>query len=100
MNITIQAIHVEASDQLRDFIHEKAEKLRDIYEGIIDVEVVIWEENTSKPEKYAAEFKVNVPKQLLVAKQHADSYYSATEQAQEQMIRQLKKYKDKHYSHA
>jgi putative sigma-54 modulation protein len=100
MNITIQAIHFQADDHLRNFIHEKAEKLVDFFEGIIDAEVVIWQENTSQPEKYGVEFKVKVPKQLLVAKDHAQNFYSATEQAQEQMIRQLKKYKEKHYSHA
>jgi putative sigma-54 modulation protein len=95
MKLQMHSIHFDADRKLIDFIQKKADKLDTFYDQIIDGEVFMRiDKNNSKANKII-EIKLNVPGKQFFAKNQADSFEAATDEAVEGLRRQIKKYKEK-----
>lgn len=95
MEVRIQSIHFDASEQLQAFVQKKAEKLDRFYEDIKKVEVTL---KVVKPETAAnkeAGVKITVPGGELYANKTCDSFEEAVDQCMEALTRQLGKLKEK-----
>ncbi len=95
----MNAVHVNATPQLLDFIQRKVDKLEAIYERIVDGEVFLKLENGEAIDNKIVEIKLNIPGNQLFAKEQSESFEAATDQAVDALRRQLRKYKEKQSSH-
>lgn len=95
MKLQMHSIHFDADRKLIDFIQKKADKLDTFFDQIIDGEVFMRiDKNDSKANKII-EIKMNVPGKQFFAKNQADSFEAAADEAVEGLRRQIKKYKEK-----
>jgi len=95
MEIRIQSIHFDASEQLQAFIQKKVAKLEKYYEEIKIVEVSL---KVVKPETAAnkeAGINIIVPNGDFYANKICDSFEEAVDEALEALSKQLLKYKEK-----
>lgn len=99
MKLQMNAVHVNATPQLLDFIQRKVDKLEAIYERIVDGEVFLKLENGEAIDNKIVEIKLNIPGNQLFAKEQSESFEAATDQAVDALRRQLRKYKEKQSSH-
>ena len=99
MKLQMQSVHFDADVKLTDFIQRKADKLDTFYDRIIDGEVIMRVEPDDHKENKTVEIKLNIPGDQLFAEKKAGSFEAATDEAVEALRRQLRKFKDKHYSH-
>ena len=95
----MNAVHVNATPQLLDFIQRKVDKLEAIYDRIVDGEVFLKLENCEAIDNKIVEIKLNIPGNQLFAKEQSESFEAATDQAVDALRRQLRKYKEKQSSH-
>jgi len=99
MKLQTHSIHFDADVKLIDFIQKKADKLDTFYDRIIDGEVFLKLDKDDSMENKIVEIKINIPGQQLFAKMKAKSFEAGTDEAVEALRRQLKKHKEKLYSH-
>lgn len=95
MEIRIQSIHFDASEQLQAFVQKKVAKLEKYYEEIKTVEVSL---KVVKPETAAnkeAGINIIVPNGDFYANKICDSFEEAVDEALEALSKQLLKYKEK-----
>ena len=98
MEIRIQPIHFEASQQLEAFIQKKVTKLDKFHDGIISAEVVL---KVVKPETVMnkdASIKLIVAGQDFFAAKVSDSFEEALDGAVDALQKQLVKFKEKQRS--
>lgn len=95
MEIRIQSIQFDATNQLREFIQKKVAKLEHFYDEIIKVEVIL---KVTKPQTAAnkeAGIKVIVRNGELYSNKVCDSFEQAVDECTEAVEKQLTKYKEK-----
>ena len=95
MEVRIQAIHFDASEQLQAFIQKKAAKLEKFYDDIKKVEVSL---KVVKPETAAnkeASVKVLVKNEELFANKICDTFEESVDLCMDALSKQLVKYKEK-----
>jgi len=95
MEVRIQAIHFDASEQLQAFIQKKAAKLEKFYDDIKKVEVSL---KVVKPETAAnkeASVKVLVKNDELFAAKVCDTFEESIDLCMDALNKQLVKYKEK-----
>ncbi|GBU08122.1 RNA polymerase subunit sigma-54 [Bacteroidales bacterium] len=95
MEIRIQPIHFELSQQLEAFIQKKTSKLEQYHEGIQSADVVL---KVIKPEtanNKDVSVKLNVPNQDFFATKTADSFEEALDHVVEALEKQVLKFKEK-----
>lgn len=91
MHLTITARHFKLQDELKNYINHKVSKLRRIYDGIVDLEVVLgWE----KLSRYT-EFKINVDNGTIVIRENSEELRKSFDKALDRALRQVKRHKDK-----
>ena len=96
MKINVQSIHFDADVQLIAFIEKKGSKLAQFFDQIIDAEAILRLERSSEDQKNKlVEFKVNIPGQMLFAKDHAKSFEEAVDICIESLRKQIVKHKEK-----
>lgn len=95
MKLQMHSIHFDADRKLIDFIQKKADKLDTYYDQIIDGEVFLRLDKNERNENKIVEIKLNVPGKQFFAKNQADSFECASDEAVEGLRRQIKKYKEK-----
>ena len=98
MDVRIQAIHFDASEQLQAFVQKKAVKLEKYYDDIKKVEVSL---KVVKPETAGnkdAGVKLLVPNDELYANKVCDTFEEAIDLCLEALEKQLVKYKEKQRS--
>ncbi|MDG1275729.1 MULTISPECIES: ribosome hibernation-promoting factor, HPF/YfiA family [Algoriphagus] len=95
MKLQMHSIHFDADRKLIDFIQKKADKLDTFYDQIIDGEVFMRIDKNENNANKIVEIKMNVPGKQFFAKNQADSFEAATDEAVEGLRRQIKKYKEK-----
>ena len=96
MKINVQSIHFDADVQLLAFIEKKGSKLAQFFDQIIDAEAILRLERSSEDQKNKlVEFKVNIPGQMLFAKDHAKSFEEAVDICIESLRKQIVKHKEK-----
>lgn len=95
MEVRIQSIHFDASEQLQSFIQKKVAKLEKFCDDIKKVEVSL---KVVKPETAANKevgIKVLVPNEELYASKVCDSFEEAIDHCLDALGKQLAKYKEK-----
>ncbi|PZX46375.1 ribosome hibernation-promoting factor, HPF/YfiA family [Algoriphagus chordae] len=95
MKLQMHSIHFDADQKLIDFIQRKADKLDTYYDQIIDGEVFLRLDKNDNNANKIVEIKLNVPGKQFFAKNQADSFEAASDDAIEGLRRQIKKYKEK-----
>ena len=95
MEVRIQSIHFDASEQLQAFIQKKAAKLEKFYEDIKKVEVSLKVGKPETAENKEAGVKVLVPNGEFYANKICDSFEEAIDLSMEALEKQLVKYKEK-----
>lgn len=94
MKPRITARHFSLTDNLRDAVHARFEKLERYYDGITDAHVVL-EVNRGHPTEKAAEVVLTVFRQTLSASDVGPTHEKALDECIEGLRRQLLKYKAK-----
>ncbi len=98
MKTTFTARHFDANNELKNYALGSIDKFQQFYDKIIACDIVL--EPTQDDENPArAEFNVKVPKVLLRATESAPTYEQAVNIATDNIVRQIRKYKDKRFSH-
>ncbi|GAB3911393.1 ribosome hibernation-promoting factor, HPF/YfiA family [Mucilaginibacter boryungensis] len=95
MKITVQSIHFTADRKLLDFIQKKADKLDQFYDKIISGEVYLKLENVEDEANKISEIKIQLPGNLLFAKEQCKTFEEATDLALESLRKQIDKHKQK-----
>lgn len=95
MEIRIQAIHFDASEQLESFIQKKVSKLEQYFEAIISVEVSLKVVKPEVAKNKQVGIKLIIKSGELFAEKTADSFESAVDDAAEAIEKQLVKFKEK-----
>lgn len=96
MKTTFTARHFQASQKLHNYSVESLQKLDHFYDRITTCDIVL-QPTADEETPFQAEVKCEIPGTLLNAKEQADSYEQAVNMVVENMSRQLKKYKNKHF---
>lgn len=98
MKTTFTARHFNCSDDLKQFSLDSVEKLEQFFDKIIVCDIVL-EPGQDNENPSVAELNVKVPKTLINVSEKAPSYEQAVSTAVDNAIRQLRKYKTKHFEH-
>ncbi|MFT4968917.1 MAG: putative sigma-54 modulation protein [Chitinophagales bacterium] len=100
MNVQFHPSGFTASEQLKEFIEKKLEKLETFFDKIVDADVYLKLESHQQVKDKTSEFKLNVPGDTLFSSETAKNFEVATDLAVESLRRQLKKYKEKQNLHS
>jgi putative sigma-54 modulation protein len=95
MEIRIQSIQFDATEQLRDFIQKKVTKLEHFYDEIIKVEVTLKVVKPKTAENKEAGIRVLVRNDELYSNKVCDSFEQAVDECASALEKQLAKYKEK-----
>lgn len=95
MKITIQSLHFNAGQQLKDFINQKVEKLGLFYDRIIDAEVVLSLDKADNTENKVSKITLSVPNDKLVAEKQCKTFEEGIDLACDALKKQLEKHKQK-----
>lgn len=98
MKLQVHSIHFDADRKLIEFLQKKVDKLETFYDRIIDGEVYLRLEKNGVKENKITEIKINIPGHRLFAREQANSFEAAADQAVEGIRRQLKRLKEKLFS--
>ena len=94
MEVRIQSIHFDASEQLQVFIQKKVAKLEKYYDDIKKVEVSLKVVKPETAENKEAGVKVIVPNGDFYASKICDTFEEAIDLSVEAVEKQLVKYKE------
>ena len=95
MKPTIQSVRFTADKKLILFIEERVSKLENLFEGIIDVEVILKLEKSVDNSNKIAEIKLQIKGGELFAKKQCPTFEEAVDTVIDAIKTQLKKQKDK-----
>lgn len=96
MEIRIQSIHFDASEQLEKFIQKKVEKLSRYSDDIMTAEITLKVLKPETAQNKEAGVKLSVPKtEDLFSSKVADTFEEAVDLALDALVRQLQKSKEK-----
>ena len=95
MEITIQAIHFEASEKLEKFINKKVDRLSKFNDAIIQAEVSLKVIKPEVNENKDASIKVFAPGYEFFAQEVADTFEEAVDKCVDKLERQVVKAKEK-----
>ena len=98
MEIRIQSIHFDATEQLQAFIQKKVSKLEKYYEDIKKVEVSLKVTKPETTENKEAGVKVLVPNGEFYASKICNTFEESVDVCIEALEKQLVKYKEKQRS--
>ena len=98
MEVRIQSIHFDASEQLQVYIQKKVAKLEKYYDDIKKVEVSLKVVKPETAENKEAGVKVIVPNGDFYASKICDTFEEAIDLSVEAVEKQLVKYKEKQRS--
>lgn len=98
MKTTFTARHFECSPDLKEFALSSVEKLEQFFDNIIVCDVIL-KAGQDDEDSAIAELNVKVPKTLINASEAAPTFEQAIGEAVDTAIRQLRKYKTKHFEH-
>lgn len=98
MEVRIQSIHFDASEQLQAFVQKKVTKLEKYYDDIKKVEVSLKVVKPETAENKEAGVKVIVPNGDFYANKVCDSFEEAVDLCIEALEKQVVKHKEKQRS--
>ncbi len=95
MEIRIQSIHFDASEQLEAFIQKKVTKLERLYDDIKIVEVSLKVVKPETVKNKEAGIKIIIPNYEFYADKTNDTFEESIDEALDALSKQLLKYKEK-----
>lgn len=95
MEIKIQSIHFDATEQLKAFIEKKTSKLEKSFEDIQNVEVILKVAKPATALNKETSIAVTVPGQRLFVEKTCDTFEEGVDLCVDSMKVQLSKYKEK-----
>jgi len=95
MEIKIQSIHFDATEQLKAFIEKKTAKLEKSFEDIQNVEVVLKVAKPATSLNKETSMTVVVPGQRLFVEKTCDTFEEGVDLCVDSMKVQLSKFKEK-----
>jgi putative sigma-54 modulation protein len=96
MTTTIQSVHFDADKKLVDFIQEKVEKLKNLYDGIIiGSHVILRLDKASDNTNKIAEIILKLNGSEVFAKKQCATFEESIDASIDALKSQLKKYKEK-----
>ena len=95
MNVVINPVHFDASNQLVDFITKKLEKLEVFFDKIIEAEVFLKLGTKQNIKDKIVEIKLMLPGKTLFVSEISKTFEESTDIAVDTISRQLKKHKHK-----
>lgn len=99
MKIQTTAVHFSADQKLVDYINLKTGKLTHFFDRIIDASVFLKLENSGQVRDKIVELKLNVPGETLIATETHKTFEAAVDLVVENMKRQIKRHKQRAFSH-
>ena len=94
MKLTIQSVHFDATQQLKDFATQKVGKLYHFFGGILAAEFFPSRGYSDNTENKVSKISLSVPNDTLVAEKQCKSFEEGIDLACEALRKQLLKYKD------
>lgn len=95
MKLTIQSVHFDAKQALKDFASQKVGKLERFYDGIIAADVVLSLDKADDTENKVSRVSLAVPNGNLVAEKQCKTFEEGIDLACEALKKQLLKHKEK-----
>ncbi|WP_075558759.1 ribosome-associated translation inhibitor RaiA [Parabacteroides timonensis] len=95
MDIRIQAIHFDATDQLEAFIQKKVGKLEQYFDGIILAEVTLKVVKPESAKNKEAAVRLIIKNGDCFAEKINDSFEASIDECVEALEKQLVKFKEK-----
>lgn len=95
MELKIQSIHFDATEQLKAFIEKKATKLEKSFEDIQTVEVILKVTKPSTALNKETNMTITVPGQRLFVEKTCDTFEEGVDLCVDSMKVQLAKFKEK-----
>ncbi len=95
MEVKIQSVHFDATEQLEAFINKKAEKLLKSFEDIKKVEVLLKVVKPATSMNKEVSLNVSVPNQVLHVEKTSGTFEESVDLCVDSMKVQLTKYKEK-----
>lgn len=95
MEIKIQSIHFDATEQLKAFIEKKTSKLEKSFEDIQTAEVILKVAKPATALNKETSMTITVPGQRLFVEKTCDTFEEGVDLCVDSMKVQLSKYKEK-----
>jgi len=95
MKVHTQALHFSADKNLIHFIEKKLGKLSQLFDRIIDADVILKLENSGQIRDKIAEVKITLPGGVLYVKESNKTFEASIDGATSALKRQLIKYKER-----
>ena len=95
MELRIQSVNFEASDQLKAFAEKKVNKLVKFNEDIIQSEMIMKVVKPDAPDNKEVSIKLNIKNGESFASKNADSFEAAIDLCVEALEKQITRAKDK-----
>ena len=95
MNLSITARGYKAPERLKKYISEKIIRKKRMYEGVIDIEVVLSYEKQIQ----IADMKVKMYNKVIIASEKSDDIFKSIDLALNNVARQIKRQKEKQRDH-
>jgi len=95
MEIRIQSIHFDASEQLQSFIQKKVTKLERLYDDIKVVEVSLKVVKPETVKNKEAGIKIIIPNNEFYASKVNDTFEESIDEGLDALSKQLLKHKEK-----
>ena len=96
MKTTFTARHFDASQDLKKYSIDAVQKLDQFLDKIIVCDIIL-KPGQDDDNPYIAELNVKVPQKLINVSEEAPSYEQAINSAVDTAVRQIRKYKTKHF---
>ena len=95
MDLRIQSVNFDATEQLKAFVEKKTKKLEKIYDGIIQAEVTMKVVKPDSAQNKDVSIKLNIRNGELFANKIADTFEEATDHCVDALEKQIIKSKEK-----
>lgn len=96
MQINITGHHVELTPALRDYVHNKMEKVHRVFSNITNVHVIL---SVDKKFQQKAEARLHVARAEIIAESESENMYAAIDTLMDKLERQVVKHKEKLSNH-
>jgi len=95
MQVSITGRHVELTDALKDYVHDKLGHLKHSFDHVVDVHVVM----TVEKHRQRCEVTIHANGVTIHAKDETDDMYASIDGVVDKLNRQLKRYRAKLHRH-
>lgn len=97
MEIHISGQHIEITEALRSYVEEKFEKIVRMAENITHIHVILKTDKLDRHLQSTAEATLHIPGTDIHASASSEDMYHGIVLLVEKLVRQVQKYKEKHY---